>query len=138
MKAKDLRYSIFSDVLEKHYSDRAPDFSNRFLKWFLENIFRLDEFMADDACVDAKHDKGVDAIYVDDVSELIYVIQAKTKTSEKATLGDTELKDFYGTLVQFSSQKKIQGLVEETKNERLKQAITRNEVSEKVAAGYDV
>ncbi|UYF98973.1 AIPR family protein [Halomonas sp. GD1P12] len=138
MKAEDLRHSNFSDILEKHYSGRASDFSKRFLKWFLENIFRLDEFMADDACVDAKHDKGVDAIYVDNISEIVYVIQAKTKTSDKATLGDTELKDFYGTLVQFSSQEKIESLAEETKNGRLKQAIIRNEVSEKVAAGYDV
>ena len=138
MKAEDLRHSDFSGVLEKHYSDRAPDFSKRFLKWFLENIFRLDEFMADDACVDAKHDKGVDAIYVDDVSEIIFVIQSKTKTSDNAMLGDTELKDFYGTLVQFSSQDKVHKLAEETKNERLKQALARNEVAEKVAAGYDV
>ncbi|WP_229861790.1 AIPR family protein [Pseudodonghicola xiamenensis] len=138
MEAKDLRHSEFSNVLEKHYSGRASDFSKRFLKWFLENIFRLDEFAADDACVDAKHDKGVDAIYVDDVSEVVYVIQAKTKTSDKAELGDTELKDFYGTLVQFGSAEKIEELEKETKNERLRQAITRNEVSEKVAAGYDV
>lgn len=138
MKVEYLRHSNFSNVLEKHYSGRGSDFSKRFLKWFLENIFRLDEFLADDACVDAKHDKGVDAIYVDDVSEVVYVIQAKTKTSDKATLGDTELKDFYGTLVQFDSKEKIESLANETKNERLRQAISRNEVSEKVAAGYDV
>ncbi|NDV01635.1 AIPR family protein [Pseudoroseicyclus tamaricis] len=138
MKAADLRHGKFSDELEKHYSNRAPDFSKRFLKWFLENIFRLDEFAADDACVDAKHDKGVDAVYVDDVSEVVYIVQSKTKTTDKATLGDTELKDFYGTLVQFGSQEKIEKLAGETKNERLKQAILRNEISEKVAAGYDV
>ncbi|WP_417434871.1 AIPR family protein [Hoeflea sp.] len=138
MDTEDLRHSKFSGVLTKHYSDRAPDFPKRFLKWFLENILRLDEFSTDDACVDAKHDKGVDAIYVDDISETIYVIQSKTKTSDKATLGDTELKDFYGTLVQFSSEEKIKYLSKETKNERLRQAISRNEVSEKVASGYEV
>ncbi|WP_081750625.1 AIPR family protein [Paracoccus pantotrophus] len=138
MKPEDLRHGNFSSVLEKHYSGRAPDFPKRFLKWFLENILRLDEFVADDACVDAKHDKGVDAIYVDNVSEVVYVVQSKTKVSEKATLGDTELKDFFGTLVQFSSEKKIEKLYEETNNERLKQALKRNEVSEKVAAGYEV
>lgn len=138
MKVDDLRYNNFSEILEKHYSGRAPDFSKRFLKWFLENIFRLDEFMADDACVDAKHDKGVDAIYVDDISEIVYIVQAKTKTSDKATLGDTELKDFFGTLVQFNSKEKVESLAGETKNERLKQAIARNDVANKVAAGYDV
>lgn len=138
MKATDLQHSNFSGILEQHYSNRAPDFSKRFLKWFLENIFRLDEFATDDACVDAKHDKGVDAIYVDNVSEIVYIIQSKTKTSEKATLGDTELKDFYGTLLQFDNKENIDQLSAETKNERLKQAIIRNDVSEKVSSGYDV
>lgn len=138
MIAEELKHSAFSEILEKNYSDRAPDFAKRFLKWFLENIFRLDEFETDDACVDAKHDKGVDAIYVDDVSEVVFVIQSKTKTSEKATLGDTELKDFFGTLAQFNKREKVEKLASETKNERLKQAILRNEVAEKVEAGYDV
>ena len=67
MKPKDLKHSEFSKHHLKNYANRAPDFSGRFLRWFLENILRLDEFDADDAAVDAKHDKGVDAIYVDDV-----------------------------------------------------------------------
>lgn len=138
MKAEDLLHSKFSGVLEKHYADRAPDFSKRFLKWFLENIFRLDEFATDDATVDAKHDKGVDAIFVDDVSEVVFVIQSKTKTSDKATLGDTELKDFYGTLVQFKNEESIAQLGKETSNERLKQAISRNGVAEKVGSGYEL
>lgn len=138
MKPEDLRHSNFSPVLEKHYADRAPDFPKRFLKWFLENIFRLDEFTADDAAVDAKHDKGVDAIFVDDVSEIVFVIQSKTKTSDTATLGDTELKDFYGTLVQFDSAESIDELAKETTNERLKQALTRNDVAEKIGSGYEV
>jgi len=58
----------------------------------------LEEIDADDACVDSKHDKGVDAIYVDDVSETVFIIQAKTKTKDNAELGDTEIKEFYGTL----------------------------------------
>lgn len=138
MNAEDLRHSKLSLVLSKHYSDRESDFPKQFLKWFLENIFRLDEFSTDDACVDAKHDKGVDAIYVDDVSETIFIVQSKTKTSEKATLGDTELKDFYGTLVQFSNKEKVEELSEETNNERLKQAILRNDVAEKIESGYEV
>lgn len=138
MRPEDLRHSKFSDDLEKHYADRAPDFAKRFLKWFLENIFRLDDFTTDDAVVDAKHDKGVDAIFVDDVSEIVFVIQSKTKTSDRATLGDTELKDFYGTLVQFKDSDSIIELSTETNNERLKQALSRNDVAEKVESGYEV
>ncbi len=138
MEAEDLRHSEFSDSLEKHYSSRASDFSKRFLQWFPEKTFRFDEFTADDACVDAKHDKGVDAIYVVDLSEVVSMIQAKTRTSNRATRGDTELKDFYGTLVQFESREKIEELAKETENERLRQAVARNKLAEKVVPDYDV
>lgn len=138
METGDLLHSKFSAEHLKYYENRASDFSGRFLRWFLEHILRLDEFEADDAAVDAKHDKGVDAIYVDDVSEVVYIVQAKTKTSDKATLGDTDLKEFVGTLKQFSTSSKIKDLIQETKNERLKQALIRNNIAQSVDVGYDV
>ena len=138
MQAGDLKHSKFSNEHLKYYENRAPDFSGRFLRWFLEHILRLDEFEADDAAVDAKHDKGVDAIYVDDVAEVVYIVQAKTKTNANATLGDTDLKEFVGTLKQFSNSKMINDLIAETKNERLKQALIRNDVVNKINVGYDI
>lgn len=138
MNANDLRYSSFDGKLAKFYGDRSPDFSGRFLKWFMEQIFRLDEFVTDDACVDAKHDKGIDAIYVDDVLESVYIVQSKTKTSEKATLGDSELKDFVGTLQQLNNKDSIEQILSETKNQRLKQALIRNDVAIKMESGYEL
>jgi len=99
---------------------------------------RLDSQEADDACVDAKHDKGIDAIYADDVTEVIYVIQSKTKVSDKATLGDSDLKSFVGALKQFDKAESIAELIAETKNERLKQALIRSGIEEKIRSGYDV
>ena len=136
MKVVDLRHSSFSKSHLKYYENRASDFSGRFLRWFLEHLLRLDEFEADDASVDAKHDKGVDAIYVDDLAEAIYLIQAKTKSSAKAKLGDTELKEFTGTIAQFTTRKKVEQLSSETKNLRLKQSLIRNDVAAKIEAGY--
>jgi hypothetical protein len=137
MKVSDLNHSSFSEHHLKPYEMRAPDFSGRFIRWFLEHIYRLDEVDADDACVDAKHDKGVDAIYVDDFSEVVFIIQAKTKTKDSAELGDTELKEFYGTLQQFDSKEKVDEVMGETNNERLKQTIERVGLAKKVDA-YDV
>jgi hypothetical protein len=138
MKITDLNHNAFSEHELKPYEKRAPDFSGRFVRWFLENIYRLEEVDADDACVDAKHDKGVDAIYVDDVSETIFIIQSKTKTKDNAEFGDTELKEFYGTLQQFDSKKKIDEIFSETKNNKLKQTILRTGLAAKVESGYDV
>lgn len=138
MKVTSLNNNAFSAHELKSYEKRAPDFSGRFIRWFLENIYRLDQIDADDACVDAKHDKGVDAIYVDDVSEIVYVIQAKTKTKDHAEFGDTEIKEFYGTLQQFDSKEKIDAILSETKNDKLNQTILRTSLAEKVGSGYDV
>lgn len=138
MKISDLNHNSFSEKELKPYEKRAPDFSGRFIRWFLENIYRLDESAADDACVDAKHDKGVDAIYVDDFIETIYIIQAKTKTKDNAEFGDTEIKEFYGTLQQFNSKEKIDAILSETTNEKLKQTILRTDLATKVDKGYDV
>jgi hypothetical protein len=138
MKPTDLQYPVFSQVHLKYYEHRAADFSGKFLRWFLEHIFRLDPQDADEAAVDAKHDKGVDAIFVDDVSEAIYVIQAKTQSNAKSTLGDTDLKSFVGTLVQFDSPEAVAQLLSETKNERLKQTIERQSVLDKMKSGYNI
>lgn len=138
MKIIDLNHNAFSENELKPYEKRAPDFSGRFIRWFLENIYRLEEIDADDACVDAKHDKGVDAIYVDDVTETVHIIQAKTKTKDNAEFGDTEIKEFYGTLQQFDSKEKINAIFSETKNDKLKQTILRAGLATKVDSGYDV
>jgi len=138
MKVKDLNHKAFSKRELKLYEKRAPDFSGRFIRWFLENIFRLEEIDADDACVDEQHDKGVDAIYVDDVSGTVYIIQSKTRTKDNAEFGDTDIKEFYGTLQQFDSKKKIEEIVSETKNVKLKKTILRTGLAEKVDEGYDV
>lgn len=138
MKVTNLNHNTFSEHELKPYEKRAPDFSGRFIRWFLENIYRLEEIDADDACVDAKHDKGVDAIYVDDVSETVFIIQAKTKTKDNAEFGDTEIKELYGTLQQFDSKKKIDEIFSETKNNKLKQTILRTGLAAKVDSGYDV
>lgn len=138
MKAADLNHNAFSEHQLKYYEKRAPDFSGRFIRWFLEHIYRLEQIDADDACVDAKHDKGVDAIYVDDISETVFIIQAKTRTKDNAEFGDTDLKEFYGTLQQFDSKQKIDEVFAETKNEKLKQTIVRTGLAGKVDSGYEV
>ncbi len=138
MKASDLNHTLFSSKELKPYEKRAPDFSGRFIRWFLENIYRLEAIDADDACVDAKHDKGVDAIYVDDIAETVHIVQSKTKTKDNAEFGDTDLKEFYGTLQQFNCKQKIEDLYSETANQKLKQTIARTSLATKVDSGYEV
>ena len=138
MKITDMSFDAMTKNHLKGYAKRSPDFSGQFTRWFLENIFRLEPADADDACVDAKHDKGVDAIYVDDLSEVVYIVQTKTLQKAGAEFGDKDLKEFSGTLKQFDSRKKIDELAVETKNQRLKQTIVRTALAAKVESGYAV
>lgn len=78
--------------------------SAAFLIWFLSTIYRLDEVDAEDAVCDQTSDMGIDALVVDDLDKQIVVVQAKSREKLPATLGDTELKKFVGTLAQFSSE----------------------------------
>lgn len=138
MELGDLSYGNLTKKLLKAYEKRAATDSARFLRWFLENIYRQDPQEADDACVDKKQDKGVDGILVNDVIDTVFVFQSKVKQNEKATLGDTDLKEFLGTLTQFSTEETIQVILDGSANPELKSALQRHRVKEKIAAGYAV
>jgi len=138
MKIEDLKFQNITQKYLKPYAKRSPTESAQFLKWFLENIFRLDAQDADDACVDQKQDKGVDALLVNDSLETAYIFQSKFKNSDKATLGDTDLKEFTGTLAQFQSPAGIDTLLAGKAHEGLKGAIRRIGLKEKIEAGYSI
>ena len=138
MEIDDLKFATLTQNQLKPYARRAPTESLQFLRWVLEHIFRQDPQDADDACVDAKQDKGVDGILVNDVLEEIYVFQAKIKQKDKATLGDTELKEFVGTLKQFATPDTVQALLDGKANDALKAAISRNDIKVKLSRGYVV
>lgn len=138
MDASDLVYDKLNAVILKPFQKRAPEVSAQFLRWFLENIFRLDRQDADDACVDAKQDKGIDGLYVNDVTETVHLFQVKTRQKENATLGDTELKEFYGSLNQFRTKESIEAILASDANEYLKSTMRRNKIIEKVESGYRI
>lgn len=138
MQLDDLKFQTLTQKYLKPYAKRSPTETMQFLKWILENIFRLDAQDADDACVDQKQDKGVDALLANDTLETIYVFQSKFKNSDKATLGDTDLKEFTGTLAQFQSGECIDTLLAGKAHEGLKAAIRRLGLKEKIEAGYSV
>ena len=98
----------------------------------------MDAQDADDACVDQKQDKGVDALLVNDSLETVYIFQSKFKNSDKATLGDTDLKEFTGTLAQFQSPAGIDTLLAGKAHEGLKGTIRRIGLKEKIEAGYSI
>ncbi len=138
MKIADLEFKNLAQNLLKPYKKRAATESAQFLRWFLENIFRLEIQDADDACVDNKQDKGVDGVLVNDGLEVVYVFQSKVRQKHGTKLGDTDLKEFSGTLKQFSSAETVQAILDGEANSELKATLIREQVKEKIAAGYTV
>ena len=136
MHVIDLEFQNLTQNILKPYKKRSATETTQFLRWFLENIFRTEVQDADDACVDNKQDKGVDGILVNDVLEVVYVFQSKVRQKASSKLGDTDLKEFSGTLKQFASGDTVQALLDGQANAELKSALLRERVKEKIEAGY--
>ena len=132
----DFSYPKVLDLLEPITGGRTE--SHSFLVWFLMHFMRLEDTEAQDAVCDGPDDKGVDGIYVDSNLETIYVIQCKLVHNERRTLGDTQLKEFVGTLSQFASPDDIAALQTSTSNLELSNLLQSEMISAKVSEGYNV
>jgi hypothetical protein len=103
--------------------------SHAFLVWFLQHYFRLDDTESQDTVCDGPDDKGVDGIYVDENLETVFVFQSKLVQNPKRTLGDTQLKEFVGTLAQFQNPGKIEEIQKTTANAELASLLGSNNVA---------
>lgn len=137
MKVEDFHYPELQKRLAPLVEDGWAE-SEAFVLWFLLNVFRLDETVAQDAICDGFDDKGVDAIYVDNDEEVVYVFQSKLTQKVDSTLGDTDLKEFLGSLHQFSTADKIQALIDGGARKELVQLIADGEVINRIASGYQL
>ena len=137
MQESDLEYSKLSSLLS-HYMKKEWTISRSFLNWFLENIYGMDDTSADDAICDGRQDKGVDAIYVDELNEEIIFFQSKTVESANKTVGDTSLKEFAGTINQFSTVENIELIEKGNANETLKKLVVDLKLKNKVKNGFIV
>jgi len=107
-----------------------------FLKWFLVNYFRIDEDQAADFVCDNTNDKGIDGIYVDDLSSEAFVFQSKFSQTAGGDQGDSDLRTFDGVKAWFESTENVQSLDNSLANQELKAIINRLELPEKIEAGY--
>jgi hypothetical protein len=107
----DLKYPEILDLFPEHLDPKRSE-SASFLIWYLENYYRLDTQDAIDAVCDQYGDKGIDGIYINELNGTIDIFQTKISQKVGRTMGDTTLKEFYGTLSQFSSKTAIQNLID--------------------------
>ena len=68
---------IKNDIAQEYYVKNYPNDGQRFVAWYLRNIHNLDIFEAKACITDGAGDKQIDAVYIDDQSSTIYIIQGK-------------------------------------------------------------
>lgn len=132
----DLSYSSLQKLIAPYKPEPRTE-SRAFLAWFLENIYRLDSYTAQDAVCDGTDDKGIDGIYIDSDSQTIDVFQSKIVQTDKS-LGDSQVKEFAGSLAQFNSRESIEEMASTTRNTELAGLLGHERVGELVEEGYEV
>lgn len=68
---------ILSEISQEYYKQNYPNDGQRFVAWYLRNIHNLDTYETKDCITDGAGDKQIDAVYIDNQSSTIYIIQGK-------------------------------------------------------------
>lgn len=68
---------ILAEISQDYYKQNYPNDGQRFVAWYLRNIHNLDTFETKDCITDGAGDKQIDAIYIDNQSSTIYIVQGK-------------------------------------------------------------
>jgi len=121
---------ILEDIKSPYFQQHFSNNGQRFVAWYLQNIHNRDEIQARDDITDGPDDKQIDAVFIDDVYEKIYIIQGKFIGSNSV---DAEpLREVLSSWVQLKDLVRLQ----ETANNKLKQKLS--EVSSAFEDNYDV
>ena len=78
----DIIEKIQSEIKQDYYVQNFPNDGQRFVAWYLRNIHLLDQLQAKDAITDGADDKQIDAVFIDDDNQKVYIIQGKFYTGE--------------------------------------------------------
>ncbi len=133
----DVKYPAILDAIRSSAVPGRTE-SHAFLVWFLQHYFRLDDTESQEAVCDGPDDKGIDGVYVDRNLETVYVFQCKLVQNARRTLGDTQLKEFAGSLGQFVTPEQIAEIAGTTANTELAKLLTAENVGQLVNDGFCV
>lgn len=121
---------IKKDLSQDYYLHNYPNEGQRFIAWYLRNIHNLDVVSAKECITDGAGDKQIDAIYIDDANEIVYIIQGKFYSGE--TVDAEPLREVLSSWAQIHDLSKLQ----ESANEKLKVKI--HDLSTALDDNYEV
>lgn len=105
-------YPDLLQLFPQHLAPASRSESASFLMWYLEKYYRLDRLDAVDSVCDQRGDRGIDGIFVNDNDQTITVFQARISQRVGRTIGDSSLREFAGTLTQFSDPDSVKNLID--------------------------
>lgn len=105
---------IKHDIEQDYYREHYPNDGQRFVAWYLRNIHNLDIHEAKDCITDGAGDKQIDAIYIDNQSSTIYIMQGKFYAG--STVDSEPLREVLSAWIQIKDLPHLQ----EGANQKLK------------------
>lgn len=129
-RGKEMYDKIKSDISNEYYKNNYPNEGQRFVAWYLRNIHNLDTYEAKDCITDGAGDKQIDAVYIDNQSCTIYIIQGKFYSGD--TVDAEPLREVLASWIQIKNLESLQ----EGANQKLKVKI--NEISSALEDDYDI
>lgn len=121
---------ISNDILEQFYQQNFPNDGQRFVAWYLRNIHTRDMNQTKDDMTDGSDDKQIDALFVDDDKQTIFVIQGKFIGSD--SVGGEPLREILSAWMQLRDLVRLQ----EVGNPKLKRKLS--EVAQALEEEYEV
>ena len=97
---------ILSDINQPYYKNNFENDGQRFVAWYLRNIHNLDTYQTKDCLTDEANDKQIDAVYIDDRSCTIFIIQGKFYKGD--TVDAEPLREVLSSWVQIKDLEHLQ------------------------------
>lgn len=121
---------ILSEISQEYYQQNYPNDGQRFIAWYLRNIHNLDTYETKDCITDGAGDKQIDAIYIDNQSSIIHIIQGKFYSSE--TVDAEPLREVLSSWIQIKDLEHLQ----EGANQKLQ--IKISEMANAIEDDYEI
>lgn len=102
--------SIFQKIQDEiktdYYQQNFPNDGQRFVAWYLFNILQLDRNQTRDAITDGPDDKQIDAIVINEDSQIVHIIQGKFVSGEQ--IDASPLREVLSSWMQLRDLVKLQ------------------------------
>lgn len=121
---------IMEELEQEYYKVNFPNDGQRFVAWYLRNIHNLDTFETKDCITDGADDKQIDAVYIDNQTSTIYIIQGKFYYGN--TVDAAPLREVLSSWMQIQDLAHLQ----ESANQKLRVKI--NEIATALEDDYEV